>query len=491
MRGELMLKETDVAENQSQKSSIIDRIWSGLASIKLAVIVFALISLTSIVGTLLEQNGDPEKNLKVVAKFVGTSAAPKVFAMLDGLGFTDMYHAWWFVALLYLFAANLIVCSLERLPNIWKLVRQPIQALPADRVSAMPVRREVLLKGNRDSAASAVQAALRSGGFQPAQTETDGMVQFYAEKGRYSRLGVYMTHLSIIIILVGAIVGMKYGFNAHLNLLEGTTSAVAYFGEGKEIPLGFELRCDDFSVDFYDTSDTPKSYKSWLTVLENGTPVAIDGKTTTEIEVNRPLRYKGVTFYQSSYGYAPNRDSLFKFVLTGRSGQKESVSLKFGDAFTIPGTTVQGVVADFSPAIAVDQSNRLFTYAESMNNPAVFVEFSEQGKPKYKQWILKRYPETWAFPDGTVEFQDLWGSQYTGLQVRKDPGVGIVYAGCLLMSIGLYIAFFTSHARVWVLLREERGTTRVMIAGSSSKNRVAFEGNIERLTQAMSAKEAV
>ena len=479
-----------MSENKPQKSSVIDKIWSGLASIKLAVIVFALISLTSIVGTLLEQNGDPAKNLTVVAKFVGSSAAPKVFAILDGLGFTDMYHAWWFVGLIYLFAANLIVCSLERLPNIWKLVRQPIQPLPADKVSSMPFRREAVVKGGNDKAVTSVEAALRKEGFQAARSEADGVLQFFAEKGRFSRLGVYITHLSIVIILIGAIVGMKFGFNAHLNLLEGTTSAVAYIGEGKEISLGFELRCEDFNVDYYDKSDTPKSFKSWLTVLENGKPVQIDGKATTEIEVNRPLRYKGVTFYQSSYGFAPNRDSIFKFAVAGKDGKKEPVALKFGESFTVPGTSVKGTVADFSPAIAVDESNKLFTYAENMNNPAVFVEFSEQGKPKYKQWILKRYPETWAMPDGTVEFQDLWGAQYTGLQVRKDPGVGIVYLGCIVMALGLYIAFFMSHARIWVVLREERGSTRVMIAGSSSKNRVAFEGKIERLAQAITAKDA-
>jgi len=81
------------------------------------------------------------------------------------------------------------------------------------------------------------------------------------------------------------------------------------------------------------------------------------------------------------------------------------------------------MVVDFSPALGVDESGKLFTYAESMNNPAAFVEFSEAGKPKFKQWILKRYPETWKSQIGTVEFKELWGVQYTGLQVRKDPGV--------------------------------------------------------------------
>jgi len=484
------VKEKAVADEKNRKTSVVDRIWNALASIKLAVVVFALISGTSIVGTLLDQSGDASKNLKIVAKLVGSGAAPKVFAFLDAAGFTDMYHSWWFIALLYLFAANLIVCSLERLPRIWNVVREPIRALTFEQANTMPVRREVVFSRKKDEARPAVLDAMKSFGFHAVEAKAENAtVQFIAEKGRYSRLGVYLTHLSIVIILAGAIVGMKFGFNANLNLLEGTSSAVAYGGADKEIPLGFEIRCEDFNVSYYDGSDTPKSFKSWLTILENGKPVLIDGRETTEIEVNRPLRYKGITFYQSSYGFAPNRDAQFKFALTGRDGKKQGVSLKFEESFTIPGTDVKGKVADFSPAIAVDESGKLFTYAEMMSNPAVFVEFSEKGKVRYSRWILLRHPETWDVPDGKVEFVDLWGAQYTGLQVRKDPGVEIVYLGCILMTIGLYMSFFMSHARVWVVMREERGKVRFLLAGSSSKNRVAFESGIERLAQKLSAAD--
>lgn len=480
-----------MSENKSQTTSPVDRIWSVFASVRLAVIVFALIALTSIVGTLLEQNGDAAKNLKIVAKFTGESAAPKMYAVLDAFGFTDMYHSWWFILLLYLFAANLIVCSLERLPRIWKIVREPIAPLSREQAQTLPVRREVTIRQKGAGASASVIAAMRSAGFAPRETTAPdgGGVQVIAEHGRYSRLGVYLTHLSIVIILAGAMIGMKYGFNGQLNLLEGTSSGVAYFGQEKEMPLGFEVKCEDFAVTYYDKSDTPKSFRSWLTILENGKPVLINGKETTEIEVNAPLRYKGITFYQSSYGFAPNRDAIFKFALTGKDGKKQGVSLKFEESFTIPGTEVKGRVADFSPAIAVDESGKLFTYAESMNNPAVFVEFSEKGKIKYSRWILIRYPETWDLPDGRVEFVDLWGAQYTGLQVRKDPGVGVVYLGCILMTLGLYLSFFMSHCRLWVLFREERGTTHLVLTGSSNKNRVSFENRIARVAEKLAATE--
>ena len=117
-----------------------------------------------------------------------------------------------------------------------------------------------------------------------------------------------------------------------------------------------------------------------------------------------------------------------------------------------------------------------------MNNPAVLIDFSEAGKHAFSGWILKRYPETWQLPDGSkVEFIDLWGVEFTGLQVRKDPGVWIVYLGCITISIGLFIAFFMSHRRLWIRASEEKNNTRIVIGAVSNKNRAAFANKIDRL----------
>ncbi len=476
--------------NKKENQSIVDRIWSLFSSITLAVVVFSIISITSIVGTIIEQQAEPERNIKLLSKFFG-DAAPTVFRALDTIGFTDMYHSWWFVTLLFVFAANLIICSLERLPKIWKMVKDPIKPLSADILNAMPIKRDAIVKGKIDDAKLTVESAMKNVGFKAAVHQDEGGLQIYAEKGRHSRLGVYATHFSIILILIGAVVGIFFGFNASLNLLEGTTSAVAYARNGKDIPLGFEIACNDFETSFYENSDTPKSYKSWLTIIENNKPVKIKGKEVIEIDVNSPLRYKGITFYQSSYGFSPTKDSLFKFSVISNDGKRQDAEVKFEEAFTIPGTSITGKVSDFTPALGIDEAGRLFTYAEMMNNPAVFVEFTENGKLKYKQWILKRYPQTWRVQDGIVEFKDLWGSQYTGLQVRKDPGVWIVYLGCLVMSVGLYAAFFMSHARIWVSLKDEKNNTKVTIAASANKNKAAFEQKIDKLIKSLSQGSGV
>src|SRR3990172_3759402 len=100
---------------KEKDKTVIDKIWDIFASVKLAVVIFSLIALTSIVGTVIEQQADPEKNVKLLMKMfgIGHEAAHSFLGVLDKLGFTDTYHSWWFLALLLLFAANLIICSLE------------------------------------------------------------------------------------------------------------------------------------------------------------------------------------------------------------------------------------------------------------------------------------------------------------------------------------------------------------------------------------------
>jgi cytochrome c biogenesis protein len=467
--------------DKANNKSVLDRVWDLFASVKFAVVIFSAIALTSIVGTVVEQNAQPEKNLKILAKMFGEGAAPSIYSVLDKLGFMDMYHSWWFVSFLLLFAANLVVCSLDRLPRIWKLVREPIRPLPDEHIEKMSIKRTITLKGKHPNVKNHAAQAVRHIGFRPSEAASEKGVQFFAEKGNFSRLGVYITHLSILVIMAGAIIGLYFGFNGWLPLGEGETSSVAYKDHDKQIPLGFDIRCDNFQVDFYGESDMPKAYKSWLTVLKDGREVM-----SKVITVNDPLRYQGITFYQSSFGTIPDSFArgVLKLGLVSKNGQSQEIQTGIGGQFTIPGTSVSGRITNFSPALTFDQSNRPVTYESNMVNPAIYIEFTGLGDKPVAGWIFKRFPQTWNLPDGSkVEFLNFWGVQYTGLQVRKDPGVGIVYLGCILMAIGLYITFFMSHRRIWLNISEEKGATRVIIGASANRNRASLERKIERLVE--------
>ena len=512
-------KETILPE---ERKTVIDRIRGLFASVKFAIVIFSLIALTSVIGTVLEQRAEPARNILILSRLFGESLGPTIYKVFNAVGFMDMYHSWWFRALLVFFSTNLIICSLDRLPRIWKLVREPIKPLTAEQIEMAGIRREVSLKGKPEKVKEGVTAAIKAIGFHYEEMKEDRGYQFYSQKGNYTRLGVYITHLSIILILIGALVGISFGFKGFMNIPEGRSYPVAFSpsvsldpGEEQDRdrllraleaswgnvakasgllgikeedlkeklkrygiqPLGFSVRCDDFDVEFYENSQMPKKYTSWLTVIEDGKEVK-----SKAIEVNDPLTYKGVTFYQANYGMIPNAPGWFIMKVTSASGASEVKRLALGESFTIQGTKIEGTIRDFSPALSFDKQGRAFTFSEMMNNPAVFVEFTEAGKEKYAGWILKRYPETWRTPEGhTVQFIDFWGVQYTGLQVRRDPGVWIVYLGSMVMTLGLFIAFFMSHRKLWVKMVEDKGSTRVYIGASANKNRAAFERKIEKM----------
>ncbi|MEJ2032125.1 MAG: cytochrome c biogenesis protein ResB, partial [Deltaproteobacteria bacterium] len=89
-------------------------LWQFLASVRLALFTFFIIAAASIFGTVIPQNQPYEKYVQIYG--------PKVAELFRVLNFTDMYNSVWFLALLAVFSMNLIVCTIDRFPNIWRLV---------------------------------------------------------------------------------------------------------------------------------------------------------------------------------------------------------------------------------------------------------------------------------------------------------------------------------------------------------------------------------
>ncbi|MBI5740316.1 MAG: cytochrome c biogenesis protein ResB [Nitrospirae bacterium] len=481
---------------EKDKKDLFETIWSMLASVQLAVAVFIVLALSSIIGTIVEQQAEPAKNLALLAKFFGDSAAPTVYNIFAKLGFMDMYRSWWFVSFLSLFSINLIVCSIDRFPKTWKLVNLPFKPLAEHVIKTLPVKKEIKF---RTASSAAVKDeflnSLKASRYHVLESTEDNATQLYCQKGKYSRLGVYVVHLSIILIFVGAIIGARFGFGGHLNLPEGQFSDVAYTSDGGEIPLGFTVKCNWYETSYYEGLDTPMEFQSELVVIENGREVL-----TKAIQVNDPLTYKGITFYQSSYGMLPNARGQFIITVTPSGGRPETLRLMFGDSFEIPGTGISGTIDDFSPALGSDRrTGNLTTYSENMVNPAVGVIFNMPGQDAFKGWIFKRYPQTGMLQGGhSIRFDDYWGAEYTGLQVSRDPGVWLIYIACIIMAIGLYVAFFMSHKKIWVHVAHEspggKGPVRISLGGNTSRNKFAFEKEIDhiftRASQAVEARQA-
>lgn len=461
-----------------EKVNIFDRIWNFFASVKLAVVIIFILAVTSIIGTVVPQ--ESPKAIQFLGRIFGDNTAPTVYNIFLRLDFMDMYHSWWFVTLLVLFCVNLTVCSLEKIPKTWKLVKMPLKPLAKNVIDTLPVKKEVTLKANLETVKNELLNSFRASKYDVKEAADEDGIQLYSEKGAYSRLGVYVVHVSILIMFAGAIIGARFGFDGSLNLPEGSASDVIYSRSGETIPLGFRIACNWYKTDYYKGVDAPQEFSSELVIIDNGREVL-----KKVIEVNAPLTYKGITFYQSSYGVVPDAVGTFILKVSTDRGAAETLRLKQGESFEVPGSKVRGTIMGFSPALGRDpQSGDLITYDDKLVNPAVSIRFDVGDSNSFTGWVLQRYPETGIINDAglRVEFLDYWGVEYTGLQVSKDPGVIIIYLASIVMVLGLYTAFFLSHKKIWIRIAPAgKGSVKVNLGGSASKNKLALERQAEHL----------
>jgi cytochrome c biogenesis protein len=441
----------------------MDRVWNFFISVKVAIFTLIVLAVASVFGTIVEQNQPPEKYHEIYEDWA--------FALMDRINLFDMYHSWWFLALLVLFTVNLTCCTIDRFPKVLKVVRNPRTKLDESLEKSMSLADRWKKKGTVQEWTPRYVEALTSAFAKPRVTEEGGEVHLYAETGVASRFGVYVTHLSIIIIFIGAIVGNVAGFKGFVNIPEGeSVSQVAVRGGSRMQDLGFILRCNSFRVDMYPNGQ-PKAYVSDLSVIEGGREVL----RKKDVVVNDPLQYKGIWFYQSSYGQAGGTTAQVE-VRRADGTPVGSLSLPPNEPFFIEGYgSIRGVNYD-----------RNF----QGGGPALQVVVEKPGKPAGYFWIVQGRPDLDRQRKDTMVFSfgGLNSKMFTGLQVARDPGVNIVWVGCALMVIGIIIAFFLSHQRVWLRLAQgQDGRLAVVLAGSASRNRLAFEKKFEKIQTGVKA----
>ena len=195
---------------------VAEKVWKFFSSVKLAVILLIILAIVSVIGTVIQQNEAPESYLREYSQ-----TTVQVFEML---GFFDMYHTWWFVLLLFLLTANLIVCTLERFPHTWKIITAKLKPVDDDSLKALPFKKEIAFKAGMDKAEVRVVNALSARRYRLVESKGPGSSQFMTQKGLYSRFGVYITHISVILIFTGALIGSFFGFKAFLNVPEAWAS---------------------------------------------------------------------------------------------------------------------------------------------------------------------------------------------------------------------------------------------------------------------------
>jgi len=445
-----------------KQQTIPDQIWAFFCSVKLAVYTLVLLASTSVIGTVILQDGKEQQYIQEYGQ-----AFYNIIKVFD---FDDMYHAWWFLGLIVILCINIVVCSIERLSLTWKIIFPKKLSFNKDRFRKQKNLKSFSIQKNASTLSDIYNQVLSNKVGTVIVDDTDDSIVLYSEKGRWTRIGIYVVHFSILLLLMGALIGSLFGFKAHLNLDEGKTSTVAFDSQtGSPINLGFEIRCNDFNVQFYNTG-APKEFKSNLTILENG-----DESFTKDILVNHPLRYKGINIFQASYGSLPSDIAVIDVVRLSDNKVIAKKELTVGDTIELPDNQGRFLLEGF-----INRSN----FRNQDLGPAfVGKVFPVQGEPFQIQLPL-RFSKFDRMRKGTFAFviNKTVEKYYTGLQITKDPGVWYVYAGFILMIVGCWVTFFMSHQSYMIEIQSSKdGESMVSVSGTTNRNTQGMKLKINKL----------
>jgi cytochrome c biogenesis protein len=449
--------------------SIPKRIHKTLSNLRTGVVLLILVGLSSALGTFILQRPatDPDK--------LARTYSPATLLWLDRLGFTDIFHTWWFMTLLGLVSLSIILVSIDRFPNSWRFYARPYRKTDSHFRSAIQNKIELPIN-NAEAGLNAAERALKKSGWPVERIADRNEPSLFSERHRFSVMAVYIVHASLLLIFAGAIIDGVFGFSGFMALQKGQTSNVIELRAGGTRQLPFSVKCNGAGQENY-ADGSPKRWWSKLTVMQNGQEAE-----SKEIVVNDPLIHQGLRFYQASFGTTGNLDGL-KVVATAEGGASREITLAMNEPLDLDSNT-SVTLAEYIPDFFV-RDNQVFKRSDDPVNPAFRLQVKNKATGgDAKQWLFPAYNESAQGEKTNYNFQyrDMQMGYYTGLEVSHEPGQWLVWAGVLLMGAGLFVAFYMVHMRVWIAaVPDARGRMVLWVGGQANKNRDRFEQKFNEL----------
>jgi cytochrome c biogenesis protein len=454
--------------------SALRKTWQTLSSIKTGVILIILVVIFSVAGTVILQRPitDPDD--------LARAYSPTMLRFLDATGLTDVFHAPWFLALVVLVSLSIIAASVERFPNAWRFYARPYKSPDETFRRVLPTQAQIPIM-DEEQGLDAAERALRREGFRAERIVRTDSFSLFTERHRISEMAVYMVHASLLLILLGYfIVDARYGWKGFLVLSPGTQSDQVDAHNGAKRTLPFSIRCEGTGQETY-TDGTPKRWWSKLAVIENGREIQ-----RKEIAVNDPLVYKGIRFYQATYGRTGKLDRLILDAtpVKAPNATPQEISLALNQTVALDvDTNVQ--LTEFIPDYVV-QDGHVYARSNDVENPAIHMIVTSKKTNRSVNVWLPEIPGIAENASSPYIFQpkDLKTGVYTGLEVSHEPGQWAVWGGVVLMAIGLTFVFYVSHVRLWVVpARNSGGQLTLWVGGTANRNRDAFELKFKHLVE--------
>jgi len=313
---------------KTSKMSRKPNVWlEFLGSMNLAITLLVMLAIASVIGTVLKQF-QPVQDY--IIKF-----GPFWYEVYNSLSLYNVYGAAWFMIVLLFLLVSTGVCVTRNTPVFIKDMKEYSEKLSLTALKHQPNHAEFAIAGDFEQQKTYANEFLKHEGYKTRINQReDGSVTVAGLKGHWNRLGYFFSHISIIIICIGALLdsniylkfyeftgAMKaetrsvplnevaksawlppsnFSYRGNVNITEGRDADVLFlpWNEGYLVQqLPFRIEVEAFRIDYYDNG-MPRTYESDLILYSDD----LEEPLRKTIEVNHPLYYKNYAIYQSSYG---------------------------------------------------------------------------------------------------------------------------------------------------------------------------------------------
>lgn len=457
-QGELNMRYEGAARrSQTYKKTLIDRIWNFFSSVKVAVILILITLVASIVGTIFPQ----ERYVPAANKEAWYEQQYGVWGEIYyKLGLGDMYGSWWYVTLLALIGISLVICSLDRVVPLYKAlknqrVKKDVAFIDKQRVAASrhisDGEEEIVLRRLTEKLSEKRYNVRRDGN------------ALLAEKGRISRWGPYINHIGLIIFLLGTLMRLIPGWylDEYVWVREGETA---------DLPgTDYALKNEQAIIKFYDPEEAPESQNLEGQIVEQyETHVVLYKKDEQDggleeiksdvILVNHPLKHEDLLVYQS--GFQQSQPVSLRLTLNDNASGKTvgtfDVNLDDPQPTYTFDNGIRVEIMEYYPDFALED-NKPTTRSNNPNRPAFVFNVVTPEKPEgEKSWVISglNLDELSENNRYDIALADIEMVNVSGLMVRMDKSLPIIFTGAGIFMVGVVIGFYWQHRRVWVGIQD-------------------------------------
>lgn len=473
-----------------------------LSTVKFGIVMLVLLVFLSFLGMVIVQ-----QNVQGFDTYY-VSLTPAEKWLFGNLGLFDIYHSWYYNLLLLILSLNIVLASIDRFPSAWSFIAKP--KLDASRHWLLGQKQNAVVSvdaANEQEAAQKISHNFKKQGFSATVTEKKGKLFVFGERGKWNRLGAYIVHVALLLLFLGHFVALQTGFDADVRMMPGqTTNEIQLIklnldkAERFNVALPFTITCTDIEQKLIN----PKGDIEITNTLDWRTQITIDdpeyGKTTADVQLNKPFSYRGYRFFQASaITLGSARNMKLELIPQKEGEQPFTIDLARNGSAALPdGTKVD--YETFMPDFTFNAQGQPDTRSAEYNNPAAVLNVTTPQGEKVKVFAFGS-----AMPDNIPVSAPKAGYKWRLKEFEKSPLAHVLsikydpyhghfiawYIGGIGLMGALVFVFFISHQRVWALIEPKAMGNRceAVLGGNTNRNHAAFEDRFNKLAAAIDKQE--